>query len=492
MEFQQQMEMEVQKNHNHLVQLDQQQQQQNHMSYGGGGGGVSSSSNSSSSSTSFNMISKDAAAAATAMANHDLGEFQFQFQFHGAFLQHLDAQNHPPRKISEINTFPSQPVHGSPSSTKETTNGSLVSASSTKMTMMPAEEAAEPQLPMLLIESNPRNSDKTKVVKRDENRKGPTSSSDQEGPKTPDPKTLRRLAQNREAARKSRLRKKAYVQQLESSSIRLAQLEHELQRARSQGFFVGGTSDQTGHFSGSINSEAALMFDMEYARWLEEHHQLMVVLRDALHNHLPENELQIYVESCLAHYGHLMNLKNLAAKSDVFHILSGMWKTPAERCLMWMGGFRPSELIKIVVGQIDQLMEEEQQQGLTEEQAAMVCGVQHSTRQSEQALTQALHLLHQSLTETLILDITSDISSISMATHKLAAHLQALLTQADTVRQQSLEQVQGILTVRQSAQSFLVMAEYFHRLRALTGLWLARPRRHSSSSSYLYPTNAIN
>lgn len=34
------------------------------------------------------------------------------------------------------------------------------------------------------------------------------SSSDQEGPRTPDPKTLRRLAQNREAARKSRLRKK--------------------------------------------------------------------------------------------------------------------------------------------------------------------------------------------------------------------------------------------------------------------------------------------
>ncbi|OQU87894.1 hypothetical protein SORBI_3003G363600 [Sorghum bicolor] len=49
-----------------------------------------------------------------------------------------------------------------------------------------------------------------------------------------DAKTERRLAQNREAARKSRLRKKAYVQQLETSRIRLQQVEHELQRARSQ------------------------------------------------------------------------------------------------------------------------------------------------------------------------------------------------------------------------------------------------------------------
>ncbi|KAL2945980.1 hypothetical protein AAZX31_U014500 [Glycine max] len=47
-------------------------------------------------------------------------------------------------------------------------------------------------------------------------------------------KTLRRLAQNCEAARKSRLRKKAYQQQLESSRFKLTQLEQELQRARQQ------------------------------------------------------------------------------------------------------------------------------------------------------------------------------------------------------------------------------------------------------------------
>ncbi|XLS74676.1 hypothetical protein HN51_031541 [Arachis hypogaea] len=40
---------------------------------------------------------------------------------------------------------------------------------------------------------------------------------------------IRRLAQNCEAAKKSRLRKKAYVQQLENSRVRLAQLEQELQ-----------------------------------------------------------------------------------------------------------------------------------------------------------------------------------------------------------------------------------------------------------------------
>ncbi|KAG0479165.1 hypothetical protein HPP92_013884 [Vanilla planifolia] len=51
-------------------------------------------------------------------------------------------------------------------------------------------------------------------------------------------RALRRLAQNREAARKSRLRKKAYVQQLENSRLKLTQIEQELQRARQQVYAV--------------------------------------------------------------------------------------------------------------------------------------------------------------------------------------------------------------------------------------------------------------
>ena len=91
----------------------------------------------------------------------------------------------------------------------------------------------------------------------------------------------------------------------------------------------------------------AVIFDMEYARWLEEHHRLMCELRAAVQEHLPDNGLRLFVDNCLAHYDELMSLKSVAVKSDVFHLYSGMWKTPAERCFMWMGGFRPSDLIKV-------------------------------------------------------------------------------------------------------------------------------------------------
>ncbi|KAF3321790.1 transcription factor TGA2-like isoform X1 [Carex littledalei] len=69
---------------------------------------------------------------------------------------------------------------------------------------------------------------------RNQEKKIINGSAGEESGKILDDKTLRRLAQNREAARKSRLRKKAYIQQLESSKVKLSQLEQNLNRVRSQ------------------------------------------------------------------------------------------------------------------------------------------------------------------------------------------------------------------------------------------------------------------
>ncbi|CAN6577104.1 unnamed protein product [Malus baccata var. baccata] len=288
--------------------------------------------------------------------------------------------------------------------------------------------------------------------------------------------TLRRLAQNREAARKSRLRKKAYVQQLETSRIKLTQLEQELQRARSQGMFLGG--GLVGGEQQNLPVDAAV-FDMEYARWLEEHHRLMCELRAAVQEHLPENELRLFVDNCLAHYDEVLNLKGMVAKTDVFHIVSGMWKSPAERCFMWMGGFRPSDVIKIILNQIEPL---------TEQQLLGICGLQQSTQETEEALSQGLEALNQSLSETITSDslscppnMANYMGHMAIAMNKLST-LEGFVRQADNLRQQTIHRLQQILTTRQAARCLLAIAEYFHRLRALSSLWMARPRQDHSKA----------
>ncbi|VVB13501.1 unnamed protein product [Arabis nemorensis] len=384
---------------------------------------------------------------------------------------------------STLNIFPSQPMHIEPpssSSTPNTDNTRLVPAAAPSGSTRPSSEPSmdltnhsQFQLPQL-----------SKSIKKEVNRKGPASS-DHDIPKTSDPKTLRRLAQNREAARKSRLRKKAYVQQLESCRIKLTQLEQEIQRARSQGVFFGGSliggDQQQGGMNigpGNISSEAAV-FDMEYARWMEEQQRLLNELRVATQEHLAENELRMFVDTCLAHYDHLINLKAIVAKTDVFHLISGAWKTPAERCFLWMGGFRPSEIIKVIVSQIEPL---------TEQQIVGICGLQQSTQEAEEALSQGLEALNQSLSDSIVSDslspasaqlpphLSNFMSHMSLALNKLSA-LEGFVLQADNLRHQTIHRLNQLLTTRQEARCILAVAEYFHRLQALSSLWLARPRQ---------------
>ncbi|XP_059652024.1 transcription factor TGA2.2-like [Cornus florida] len=287
-----------------------------------------------------------------------------------------------------------------------------------------------------------------------------------------DQKTLRRLAQNREAARKSRLRKKAYVQQLESSRLKLTQLEQELQRARQQGIFISSSGDQAHSMSGN----GAMAFDVEYARWLEDQNRQINELRSAVNAHASDAELRIIVDGVMAHYDDIFRLKDIAAKADVFHLLSGMWKTPAERCFLWLGGFRSSELLKLLVNQLEPL---------TEQQLMAIGNLQQSSQQAEDALSQGMEALQQSLSETLSSgslgssgssgNVANYMGQMAMAMGKLGT-LEGFIHQADNLRQQTLQQMHRILTTRQSARALLAIHDYFSRLRALSSLWLARPK----------------
>ncbi|TYG37818.1 hypothetical protein ES288_D13G172000v1 [Gossypium darwinii] len=153
------------------------------------------------------------------------------------------------------------------------------------------------------------------------------------------------------------------TQQLESSRLRFTELEQELQRARQQGIFIAsGLSGDHGH---TVAGNAALAFDMKYGHWLDEHQRLINNLRSAVFRlkntgakadvfHMLSGMWKTPTEMCF------MWLGGFRSKADVFHMLYGMWKTPAERCFLWLGGFRSSELMKIVKNHLEPLADQQQ------------------------------------------------------------------------------------------------------------------------------------
>uniref|UniRef100_A0A0E0H6K4 DOG1 domain-containing protein n=1 Tax=Oryza nivara TaxID=4536 RepID=A0A0E0H6K4_ORYNI len=237
----------------------------------------------------------------------------------------------------------------------------------------------------------------------------------------------------------------------------------------------------------------AAMFDMEYARWLDDDSKRLTDLRGGLQAHLLDTNLGLIVEECMQHYDELFQLKAALARSDVFHLLTGTWATPAERCFLWMGGFRPSDLLKILIQQLDPL---------TEQQMLGIYSLQQSSEQAEEALAQGLQQLHQSLADTVAAGTLNDgpgvpnyMSLMAIALDKLAS-LESFYqqvtnlanVQADNLRQQTLHQLRRILTTRQAARCFLSIGEYYRRLRALSNLWSSRPRENFIGTESVSPT----
>ncbi|XP_062178550.1 transcription factor TGAL8-like isoform X2 [Phragmites australis] len=391
-----------------------------------------------------------------------------------ALLLYFDGQQPKPsaqeQQPQTLNIFPSQPMHVEPSP-----KGSMTSSAVAPQVAGPSKKSPAPSSKPGVGPLGVGKSSKAAIIKREGSAAGKrggaaaSSSEQEEGPRTPDPKTLRRLAQNREAARKSRLRKKAYIQQLESGRIRLAQLEQEIQVARTQGAVWG---------TGTLSPDAAL-FNLEYDRWLGEHSKVVARLRAAAEeHHRPDGELRAYVDDAAAHYVALMGHKSRLAGADPLHLLSGLWKGAAERCFLWIGGFRPSELIKVVLRHVEPL---------TEQQAAGARDVQQSARRAEDALDGELEALLRSLSEVISdaqppgmsygqyyqqADVAGYMGHMHMALamDKLAS-LGTFLGQADELRMQALHALRQMLTARQAARCFVAVDDYFCRLRALSTLW---------------------
>ncbi|CAL5010506.1 unnamed protein product [Urochloa decumbens] len=295
----------------------------------------------------------------------------------------------------------------------------------------------------------------------------------------PRDKIQRRLAQNREAARKSRLRKKAYIQNLETSRMKLAQMEQELTMARrqQQGAHAAGAG---GLLHAPPPDPRAAAFELEYARWSEEQQNQAAELRAALHpppGSPPDNlHLRLLVDAALSHYDSLFGARSRAARADAFFVLSGAWRSPAERLFLWIGGFRPSDLLAALTPRLDPL---------TEQQASAVRVLTNTARQLEDALSQGMGKLQQTLVDALLLASVVDAGAaaggggggevMDGAVGKLE-DLVSFVDQADLLRQQTLRNMDRILTVTQAAKGVVALADYCQRLRALSSLWAVRPR----------------
>ncbi|KAF6149264.1 hypothetical protein GIB67_026120 [Kingdonia uniflora] len=217
-------------------------------------------------------------------------------------------------------------------------------------------------------------------------------------------------------------------------------------------FKPGCMGSEAARIAAQQGSPRVATFEMGYSNWIDEQNRHIRELRTALQAHVSENELRILVDSGMRHYYDLFRMKADAAKADVFYLMSGMWKTPTERFFLWIGGFRPSELLKVLTPQLDPL---------SEQQIGAVYNLQVSSQQFEDALYQGIAKFSANSCR-----ISSN-RSLRCGKLQIAdgncngENLVTFVNQADHLRQQTLKQMSRILTTRQAARGLLALGDYF-------------------------------
>ncbi|PIN07556.1 hypothetical protein CDL12_19875 [Handroanthus impetiginosus] len=141
-------------------------------------------------------------------------------------------------------------------------------------------------------------------------------------------------------------------------------------------------------------------------------------------------------------------MKRDAARTDAFYLVSGMSRTSVEQFFLWIGGFRPSELINLI----------------------KVGNLEHCCIQAEDALSQGMEKLQQTLAQSVTFLAGNFSSHTASAIEKLES-MESFINQADHLQEQMLQQMSRILTTRQAAKGLVAFGEYFLRLRALSSLW---------------------
>lgn len=165
-------------------------------------------------------------------------------------------------------------------------------------------------------------------------------------------KVQRRLLQNREAARRCREKRQAYVKQLEDQlevlkKQRKAQTEEQ---TALNAKLAAGVDGVVGH--GGTPSALSSLQEAEgrigfYKQWQHEYTLAAAHLRAALMtSDVTEQQLGVLYEACRAAVSRYMLQKRQALEAGhALAVMVGGFFAPRERVLAWLGGFRPTGLL---------------------------------------------------------------------------------------------------------------------------------------------------
>ncbi|XP_071695262.1 uncharacterized protein [Rutidosis leptorrhynchoides] len=187
-----------------------------------------------------------------------------------------------------------------------------------------------------------------------------------------------------------------------------------------------------------------------------------------------DNQIDPLNKQILDHYIELAKQKSNAAKLNVFSILFGSWMSHVEQFLAWLGGLRPSNIVKLITNHVE----------LSERQIGKMNSLKDATLEEEMKISTYVHNLQDTLADSFngksFVD-KGDFSAMNNYSNQMSENLGRMSVvstycdQADELRITTLENLQTILTTRQHALAWITLHNYQKRLLSFNHQWQAIP-----------------
>ncbi|XP_071688315.1 TGACG-sequence-specific DNA-binding protein TGA-2.1-like [Rutidosis leptorrhynchoides] len=247
---------------------------------------------------------------------------------------------------------------------------------------------------------------------------------------------------NREAVKRCRSNQQTYMRNLE---LKVTELNKEIQLKNEQ---LKEIKCYHMFIAYPIN------FNKQFNDWFTEPRQRIMQLRRRLIGEFIEADIFSIVDNTLSHFYTIFNIKKNASKNHVFTIIYGSWMTPAQRCTMWIGGIRPTDMLKLIKNHIElfgTIEMESLSTNISKQQNELTSKQDFVNKGDEAAMTNYL-------------------SSMSSLVEKLTI-MHDFMSEADVLRHKTLSSIHKILKTRQRVLALFTIHDHIKRLTTLSDMF---------------------
>ncbi|XP_071718943.1 TGACG-sequence-specific DNA-binding protein TGA-2.1-like [Rutidosis leptorrhynchoides] len=239
------------------------------------------------------------------------------------------------------------------------------------------------------------------------------------------------------------------------------------------------------NYGGAFDSQFKKYSDgteMEYCLNNLANFQLCNIIK-FLEEHIPDHHKDVWDDS---EYEHSLSnlvkstssqflLREFASKDDVLNLLYGTWMTPAELCVMWLGGFRPSDVVNFLNIHLQ----------LTPEQSQFLINLKNDTFKQETDLSKQFTQLQSTLSSRFVgeafrqscddMYVSNYMSQMHISMGNLRA-MEEIMQKADRLRAIPVDKIHSRFIKKQFAMALLAINAYLNRITALSYMWISRPK----------------